>query len=178
MVVERLFMIDATFLLDDAEKAFFGSAPLLDGSDRNTSVAYGAVRAMLQLRRDLGIDRGIVVVGSNASEVSSGLDIGILCDFLLSIGTDIMHEPTVGVGTLCRSILLNRQDAWIVTRNKSLMQLINAQCGVILASEGAAPEVITEKVLTTHYHLRPEQVPSFSLALHWQSTLGELSISR
>jgi DNA polymerase-1 len=174
MVVERLFMIDATFLLDDAEKAFFGSAPLLDGSDRNTSVAYGAVRAMLQLRRDLGIDRGIVVVGSNASEVSSGLDIGILCDFLLSIGTDIMHEPTVGVGTLCRSILLNRQDAWIVTRNKSLMQLINAQCGVILASEGAAPEVITEKVLTTHYHLRPEQVPSF-LALTDAVLAGSLT---
>jgi len=53
MVAERSFMIDATFLLDDAEKAFFGSAPLIDGGGRNTSVAYGAVRDMLRLRRAL-----------------------------------------------------------------------------------------------------------------------------
>jgi len=70
MVAERSFIIDATFLLDDAEKAFFGSAPLVDVGDRNTSVAYGAVRDMLRLRRTLGIARGSVVVGADADEVS------------------------------------------------------------------------------------------------------------
>ncbi len=161
MVAERSFVIDATFLLDDAEKAFFGSAPLVDGCGRNTSVLYGAVRDMLRLRRTLGIARGIVVVGADADKVSSTLNVEIFRDFLLSIGTNVLHEPTVRVGALCRSILPDRKATWIVTRNKALMQLVNARCGVILASEGAAPEVTTENGLASRYRIRPEQVPSF-----------------
>ncbi len=161
MVAERSFVIDATFLLDDAEKAFFGSAPLIDGCGRNTSVVYGAVRDMLRLRITLGIARGIVVVGADADEISSALNVELFRDFLLSIGTNVLHEPTVRAGALCRSILLDRKAMWIVTRNKSMMQLVNTSCGVILASEGAAPEVITENALASRHRIRPEQVPSF-----------------
>ena len=161
MVAERSFVIDATFLLDDAEKAFFGSAPLIDGGGRNTSVAYGAVRDMLRLRRTLGIARGSVVVGADADEVSSALNLEIFMECLLGLGTNVLHEPSVRVGTICRSMLLDRKATWIVTRNKSLMQLVNARCGVILASEGAPPEVTTEDALATRHHIRPEQVPSF-----------------
>jgi hypothetical protein len=75
MVDQRSFVVDATFLLDDAEKAFLGSAPLIDGSGRNTSVAYGAVRDMFRLRRSLGIIRGSVIVGADAHEVSSALNL-------------------------------------------------------------------------------------------------------
>lgn len=161
MVADRAFVIDATFLLDDAEKSFFGSAPLVDGCGRNTSVVYGAVRDMLRLRRTLGIDRGIVIVGADAGEVSSSLNVDIFRDFLLGIGTNVLLQPTVRVGALCRSILLDRKTTWIVTRNKSLMQLINTSCGVIMAPEGADPEVITEDALASRYRIRPEQVPSF-----------------
>lgn len=161
MVAERSFVIDATFLLDDAEKAFFGSAPLVDRCGRNTSVVYGAVREMLRLRQTLGIARGIVVVGADADEVSTPLNVEIFRDFLREIGTNVLHEPTVRVGALCRSILLERKCAWIVTRNKSLMQLVSAWCGVILAAEGEAPEVTTESALASRHRIRAEQVPSF-----------------
>src|SRR5262245_55907582 len=161
MVAERSFIIDTTFLLDDAEKAFFGSAPLIDGGGRNTSVTYGAVRDMLRLRRSLGIARGSVVVGADADEVSSALNLEIFMECLVRIGTNVLHEPAVRVGALCRSMLLDRKATWIVTRNKSLMQLVNARCGVILTSEGAPPEVISEDALATRHHIRPEQVPSF-----------------
>lgn len=161
MVVERAFVIDATFLLDDAEKSFFGSAPLVDGCGRNTSVVYGAVRAMLRLRRALGIDRGIVIVGADAGAVSSSQNVDMLRDCLVSIGANVLHQPTVRVGALCRSILLDRKATWIVTRNKSLLQLVSISCGVIMVPEGADPEVITDDVLASRYRIRPEQVPSF-----------------
>jgi DNA polymerase I-like protein with 3'-5' exonuclease and polymerase domains len=161
MVAERSFIIDATFLLDDAEKAFFGSAPLVDVGDRNTSVAYGAVRDMLRLRRTLGIARGSVVVGADADEVSSAVNLKIFVECLLGIGTNVLREPSVRVAAICRSMLRGRKATWIVTRNKSLMQLVNCRCGVILASEGAPPEVTTEDTLAAHHQIRPEQVPSF-----------------
>jgi DNA polymerase I len=161
MVVQRSFVIDATFLLDDAEKAFFWAAPLIDGGGRNTSVAYGAIRDMLRLRRTLGIFRGSVIVSADAHEVSSALNLKIFMECLLGIGTNVLHDPSIRVGAICRSMLLDRKATWIVTRNKSLMQLVNARCGVILASKGASPELITEDTLATRYHIRPEQVPSF-----------------
>jgi hypothetical protein len=161
MVAQRSFVIDATFLLDDAEKAFFGSAPLVGGHGRTTSVAYGAVRDMFRLRRTLGIIRGLVIVGADTHEVSSAPNLEIFMECLLGIGTNVLHEPSVRVGAICRSMLLDRKATWIVTRNKSLMQLVNARCGVILASEGESPEVITEDALAARHYIRPEQVPSF-----------------
>lgn len=161
MVAERAFVIDATFLLDDAEKSFFGSAPLVDGCGRNTSVVYGAVRNMLRLRRTLGMDHGIVIMGADAGAVSPSQNVDMLRDCLVSIGTNVLHQPAVRVGALCRSILLDGKPTWIVTRNKSLLQLVNLSCGVILAPEGADPEVITGDVLASGYRIRAEQVPSF-----------------
>jgi len=161
MVGGHVFIIDATFLLDDSEKAFLGSAPLVDGRGRNTSVVYAAIRELLILRRTLGIARGTVVVGADANEVSSAVNIHMFRNFMLAIGTKVLHKPTVRVGALCRAILLDQKAAWIVTRNKSLMQLVNAQCGIILVPEGAAPDVITESTFASRHHFHPEQVPSF-----------------
>jgi DNA polymerase-1 len=161
MVSERVFIVDATFLLDDAEKAFLGSAPLVDARGRNTSVVYGAVRELLLLRRTLGITRGTVVVGADCNEVSSALNIHMFQKFMLAIGTKVLHEPMVRVGALCRAILLDQKAAWIVTRNKSLMQLVNARCDIILISEGAVYEVTTEGKFASCHHFQPEQVPSF-----------------
>ena len=160
MVANKSFAIDATFLLRDAEAAFFGSTPLVDERGRNTSVLYGTVRGLFQLRRTLGIDRGLVVVGSDAYDVSSAINVEIFVEFLQCIGTNVLHERETPVGALCRSMLSNNDVAWIVTRNRSLMQLINAQCGVILMSQGAVPEVATEKDLASNYHIQAKQVPS------------------
>jgi DNA polymerase I len=115
----------------------------------------------LQLRRNLGIARGAVVVGADAEDVSSALNLKSFTDCLLGIGTNVLYEPSVRVGTICRSMLLDRRATWIVTRNKSLMQLVNARCGVILVSESSPAEVTTEDALATRHHIRPEQVPSF-----------------
>src|SRR5262249_37719119 len=136
MVAQDVFIIDASSLLDDAERAFLGSAPLVDGGGRNTSVVYGAVRALLHLRQTLGMARGTVVVGAEANEVSSALNIQIFRDFMEAIGTKVLHKPTVRIGTLCRAVLLHQKPAWIITRNKSLMQLVNARCSIILVPEG------------------------------------------
>jgi len=162
MVDEDFFVIDATFLLDDAEKAFLGSAPLVDESGRNTSVIYGAVSGLLRLRRILGIKLGIMVIGADAYDVSSVTNVELFREFLPHIGANVLHEPNVPIRSLCRSILLGTKGKfWVVTREKSLMQLINSQCKIILPSEGACPELITEHILESEYRIRPGQVPSF-----------------
>lgn len=160
MVAERSFVIDATFLLDDAEKAFLGSAPIVDSRGQNTSVVYGAVRELLRLRGTVGIGNGLVLIGADAREISSTTNIELFRDCLLAIGTNVLHEPRFGIGTLCRSILRNRTAWWIVSRNRSLMQLVGDRCNVILISEGEVPDVITEDTLASRHFVRPDQVPS------------------
>jgi hypothetical protein len=108
VVAERSFLVDATFLLENAEKAFLGSAPLVNSKGRNTSVVYGAVRDILRLRGALGISEGIVMIGADAHEVSSEANIEMFRDCLRAIGTHVLHEPKIRVGSLCRSVLHDR----------------------------------------------------------------------
>lgn len=169
------FVIDATFLLADAENAFLGSVAIVDECGQNTSVVYGAVRGLLQLRKILGIVCGIVVVGDDANRVSSPQNINMFCDLLRGIGSNVLHEPTIGVGSLFRSLNLQGEATWIVTRNSSPMQLVASGCGIILTLEGSAPEVITEKTLASRYHISAMQVPSF-IAL--TEVVGGLSLTK
>ena len=160
MVEVRSFLIDATFVLDDAEKAFLGSTPIVDLRGRNTSVVYAAVRDILRLRESLGIVQGNVVIGADADDVSSVTNIEMFRDCLRAIGTSTLHEPKIRVGALCRSILHDRKDRWIITRNKSLMQLVTSVCSVILISDGTVPDVLTEDTFASRLCIRPDQVPS------------------
>ncbi len=160
MVDDRSFLIDATFLLEDAEKAFLGVAAICDSQGRNYSVVYGALRAMLKLRGTLGMVSGVVVSGLDTTRVSAAPNIANFRDCLRALGTHVVDEPTVCVASLCRSILHDQREWWIVTADRSLMQLAGPRCGVILTAEGATPEIITEEKLASEYGIRPNQVPS------------------
>ena len=122
MVADRSFLIDATFLLEDAEKAFLGATAIIDTHGRNNSVIYGAVRAMLKLRSSLGMVSGVVIIGMDATKVSTTPNIENVRDCLRELGTHVVHEPKICVGALCRSILGDHRGKWIVTGDKSLMQ--------------------------------------------------------
>jgi hypothetical protein len=161
MVAARSFLIDATFLLDDAEKAFLGVAAIVDLQGRNNSVVYGAIRDMLRLRRTLGIVNGVIVIGAEATKASTTPNIENLRDCLGALGTYVVYELNTCVGTLSRSILEDRKEWWIVTRDKALMQLAGPSCGIIVTAEGKPPEVVTAEKLVTDFGIRPDQVPSF-----------------
>ena len=161
MVDESVFIIDGYFLLDDAEKAFLGSAALFDEQGQDTSVVYGTVRGLLRLRKALGIVRGILVMGASAADLSSKQNIAILLECLHGIGTEVIFEPTASTVSIIDRIDCGQASTWIVTRDKSLMQLITASCGVIIVYDGGQTKVISESALSSEYRIRPEQVPDF-----------------
>ena len=162
MVVEPTFLIDATFLLESAEKAFLGSTPIRNSRGQDTSVVYGAVRGLLGLRKAMGIAQGIVVIGRDAGGVSSLPNIEQFRNCLRAIGASVWHEAAYGIGPLCKEFIKQYQDQmWIISGDKSLLQLICSNCGVILIAEGSDPEVINEDSLYLRYNIRPNQVPIF-----------------
>src|SRR5215471_12090929 len=161
MVADRSFLIDATFLLEDAEKAFLGVTAIVDSHGKNSSIVYGAVRDMLRLRRTLGIASGVIVVGVEATTISTSPNIDDFVHCVRELGAYALHEPNAHVGTLCRSIIKDPKGWWIVTRDKALMQLVSTGCGVILTAEGVPPEVVTLERLAADYGIRPDQVPNF-----------------
>lgn len=116
---------------------------------------------MLKLRSSLGMVSGVVIIGMDATKVSTTPNIENVRDCLRELGTHVVHEPKICVGALCRSILGDHRGKWIVTGDKSLMQLAGPRCGVILIAAGTAPEVVTAENLAADFGIRPEQVPSF-----------------
>jgi hypothetical protein len=155
------FLIDATFLLEDNEKAFLGAPLLLDASGRDSTVLYGVVRDLLRLRQHLGIVEGVVVVGSEAVRIASKENLALVLECLPRLGTVVVHEPQVAVGSICKS--LSTAARWLVTRDRALLQLVSGNLGAVLIREGEprAPEITTEDTLESDVGLRPEQVPAF-----------------
>jgi hypothetical protein len=155
------FLVDATFLLDDNEKAFLGAPLLVDARGRDSTVLYGVIRDLLRLRQHLGIVAGVVVVGSEAVRIASKENLALVLECLPRLGTVVVHEPQVAVGSICKS--LSTSARWLVTRDRAMLQLVSGTLGAVLIREGEprAPEITTEDTLDSNLGLRPKQVPAF-----------------
>jgi len=155
------FLVDATFLLEDNEKAFLGAPLLVDASGRDSTVLYGIVRGLLRLRQHLGIVAGMVVVGSEAARIASRENLALVLESLSRLGTVVVHEPQLSAGSICSSF--STQARWVVTRDKAMLQLVGGTLGAILIREGEprVAEVVTAETLDSTLGLRPHQVPAF-----------------
>ena len=68
-MVTTTVLIDTTFLFDRNNKAFLG-AEILKRGDEDVTFAFGFMRDVLRLGQKLQIQRGLLVVGSDAYRVA------------------------------------------------------------------------------------------------------------
>lgn len=151
----ELFLIDATFLLEASERAFRGAPFFVSSEGKDHTFAYGFLRDLLRLRMAIGIEKAVVLVGSDANKVSAGQNIDQVCRLLTKLHVGIVREPDVAVGSLCRRLTATAD--WLITANRSLFQLIGAQFSVICP--GKRTEIVTPETLKSAEGVLPEQVP-------------------
>jgi len=165
--IEGTFLIDLTGFLKASQKAFVGSPCLLvDGEDQ--TFVFGVVRDLLQLRRKLGINRGIVVIGEEGNRVTTGRNIVKTCAFLTQLPIPVVHDPQKRMIDLCAgaaSIV-----SYIVTHDLNLLQLATADRRVILLKEKNEIEVFMPSLCILGLGWHPTQSPAFwrSRAAHRQ----------
>jgi len=151
-----LFLVDATFLLEASEGAFRGAPLFVSREGQDNTVAYGILRDVLRIRDEIGIQNAIVLVGSEAERASASSKVDCICRLLSKLRVAVVREPRVAVGSLCTRLAATA--GWLITANRSLLQLVTAELSVI--RPGREIEIITLATLKATEGVHPEQIPS------------------
>jgi DNA polymerase-1 len=152
-----LFLVDATFLLEASEEAFRGAPLFVSREGQDNTIVYGVLRNLLSIRDQIGIRNAVVLVGSEAERASTGSSVDSICRLLSKLHVAVVREPKIAVGSLCGR--LAARAGWLITANRSLLQLVAADFSVICP--GQEIEIVTLETLKATEGVRPEQIPSF-----------------
>jgi DNA polymerase I len=154
-----VFLVDLTFVLKANEQSFYGAPILLGPQGEDNTVLYGVARDLLRLRKNLGIRNGVVVIGSEATTISSETTINSVLRLLRRFGTVVVYEPKASAGGVCRSLASVAR--WVVTQNSALFQLVSDKCGVILPNKACDDfEIVALESLKARLGVQPDQVLS------------------
>ena len=117
-----VFLVDLTFVLKANEQSFYGASLLIGPQGEDSTVIYGVVRDLFRLRKNLSIRNAIIVIGSEATTVSSEATISRMLRLLRDLRIAVVYEPMAPAGSVCRSIASLAR--WVVTQNRSLFQRV------------------------------------------------------
>src|SRR5258708_35443399 len=123
----EVFLVDLTFVLKANEQSFYGAPLLLGTQGEDNTVLYGVARDLLRLRKNLGIRNAIVVIGSEATTISSETTINGVLRLLTRLRTVVVYERKASAVGVCRCLASVAR--WVVTQNRALFQLISDKCG-------------------------------------------------
>src|ERR1019366_390806 len=158
MSTRETFLIDGTGLFAACHQAFLGARLLVvDGHDH--TVLYGVIKDLLQLRQSFGISRGIFVIGKEAHTVTSVANIEKTLTVLKQLRIAVVHDPVAPVLDLCLN--LAPIAAYLVTYDRSLLQLAAGGRYVILLKDGSESDVYGSETVLSRFGVKPDLVPAF-----------------
>jgi DNA polymerase-1 len=173
-MLDSLFVIDSTFLLETTRSTFHGAPLLYDSNGHDTTMLFGFARDLLRLRTQLGMRKALVVIGGDGPCPPDSL-VSNAVDFLKRLRVPVLSAKSDRLGDLCAA--LAERCAWIVTGNKAMLQLTSDRCGVILPKKGTDLDVITAASIKGRIGVGSSQVPSF-LALAEQNPHNSMLTQR
>ena len=158
----QTYLIDTTFILRQTADAFYG-APLLvlDGEDR--TFVYGFFRDLLLARRELGIARGILVIGLEGHVAAADGDVTAVVRFAKALGIPVVHEPQRSALDICYH--LSKKATHLITGEPKLIQLASERLSVIKPKDSKEYECLTPASVLSEVGVVPAEIPT-ALALH------------
>lgn len=153
------FLIDTAFIFDRAHKTFFG-APLLTGEGRDHTFSFGCLRDFLRLRRKLGIQAGMLVIGKEAHAASSRENIADLIGILKELNIPHTYDPlNTGLESVYR---FSPPFSHIVTNDRRFLQFCTDDLIVVLPRDAGRSEWdwMSSEVVRTVLSIAPKNVPT------------------
>lgn len=155
---ENAFVVDATFLLGASREAFLG-APILTVDGKDQTYLYGTVRDFLRLRKSLGINLCLLIIGKDAYSAATKSQVEDAASFLSNLGIAVIHEPDFRVLDLFAS--LTEHATHFVTKNQSLLFLAGKERAVVLIDDRNEPSVYTAPTVVSKIGVKTSAIPSF-----------------
>ncbi len=155
---ENVFLVDTTFLFENAHKTFFG-APLLISVGRDNTFTFGFLRDLLRIRRSIGVNAGILALSIETYSVTSKENIGKVLRLFRELGLSYVQEP-------CKSVLdisatVSSHISYIITQDEKILQLAKDDLSVIVLKDPGDYEVMTSKKIISQMGVSPNRIPTY-----------------
>ena len=154
------FLIDAAFIVEQTHKTFFG-APLMTATGRDHTFTFGCVRDFLRLRRKLGINVGVLIIGKEAYSFLSRDSVLDLIAILNELKIPHIHDPlNLGLHVASR---FHSEFSHIVTADRRFLQFCTDNLIVVLPREGKQIEWdwMSSETVKTMMGIVPKEIPTY-----------------
>ena len=154
------FLIDAAFIVEQTHKTFFG-APLMTATGRDHTFTFGCVRDFLRLRRKLGINVGVLIIGKEAYSFLSRDSVLDLIAILNELKIPHIHDPlNLGLHVASR---FHSEFSHIVTADRRFLQFCTDNLIVVLPREGKQVEWdwMSSETVKTMMGIVPKEIPTY-----------------
>lgn len=159
------FLIDATFILERISKAFLGTL-LLPAGESDYTFAFGCLRDILRLRRNLGVNSGVIVIGGDSYSPIRSDNVGDLISILNDLKIPHIHDPlNSALGIIGQ---LRCGFSHIITADSRCLQFCTDDLTVVLVREGKQTdwEWISSEDLKREMGLEPTHIPTYFALTH------------
>jgi DNA polymerase I len=160
MMPKNRFLIDTAFIVERTHKTFFGT-PLMTVAGTDQTFAFGCVRDILRLRRNLGIMAGVLIIGKEAYSVSSSESVLDLIVILKELKIPYIHDArNLGLHVTSR---LHSSFSHIVTADRRFLQFCAEDLIVVLPRGGKQIEWdwMSSEAVKTMMGVAPKDVPTY-----------------
>jgi 5''-3'' exonuclease (including N-terminal domain of PolI) len=157
---EGQFLVDTAFIVERTSKTFFGT-PLFTEDGKDNTFTFGFARDFLKLRRDLGMQSCVLLIGKEAHFHATAENTENLIAFLQGLGVHCISDRENSELNLVGA--LHSQFSHVVTADKRFLQLSKENFAIVLLRK---PNVckydwLSPEAVTTAMGISPKQVPTY-----------------
>lgn len=157
---ERKFLVDAAFIAEWTSKTFFGT-PLLTKGGKDHTFTFGFARDFLKLRRDLGMQSCVLLMGKEAHFHVTAENTENFTAFLRGLGFHYISDRENSGLNLVGA--LQSQFTHIVTADKRLLQLSKEDFTIVLLRQSNPRKYdwLSPEAVSAAMGINPKQVPTY-----------------
>ena len=159
MVKDRsLFLIDSSSLLEETNKTFLGT-PLFFHDGKNVTFLYGFLKRLLRLRRELGINVGIVLVSQECCGDVDQQEIKEAVRLIEKMGVSVIYTKDSSIIDICHKYS-PRAEA-IYSENEALLQFARQDLCIIRSNGSIGYDYLFSETVRKKYGVDPDKIPTF-----------------
>ena len=152
------FCIDTTFIFKNTHKAFLG-APLFYKDGVDNTFLYGFLRDFLRIRQLIGINNGILIIGKEATSVTSKKNVLNIVNLITEIKIPYIHNSKNSVIEICNQ--LRKEISYIISQDKRLLQIANDEISIIIPTDQKKIVCMSRDLIKSKMGIVPESIPTF-----------------
>ncbi len=157
VTTDNIFLIDSTFIFKNTHETFL-SATILSVDGKDTTFIYGFSRELLRLKQSLCINKGILIIGKEALNLTTEEHVKDVLLFLNKLDVPVVSDTNSRVLDICFSLLPKVTN--VITKAEEMLQFEKKDLVIIIPTDSGKFDFICADKINARVGVNRKQVPT------------------